>query len=57
MYTGAHKNAECLLWSTSVLQGLISVLTFNPLSPHDALKHHFTPLKTDLILLQPRVLE
>ena len=30
---------------------------FNPFSPHDALKHHFTSLKTDLILLQPRVLE
>ena len=31
--------------------------TFNPLSPHDALKHHFTSLKTDLISLQPRVFE
>ena len=30
---------------------------FNPLNPHDALKHHFTSLKTDLIFLQPRVLE
>ena len=30
---------------------------FNPLSPHDALKHHLTSLKTDLIFLQPRVLE
>ena len=30
---------------------------FNPLSPHDALKHHFTSLKTDLILLQLGVLE
>ena len=29
----------------------------NPLSPHDALKHHFTSLKTYLIFLQPRVLE
>ena len=29
---------------------------FNPLSPHDALKHHFTSLKTDLIFLKPRVL-
>ena len=28
-----------------------------PLSLHDALKHHFTSLKTDLIFLQPRVLE
>ena len=29
----------------------------NPLSPHDALKHHFTSLKTDLIFLQLSVLE
>ena len=29
----------------------------NPLNPHDALKHHFISLKTDLIFLQPRVLE
>ena len=27
------------------------------LNPHDALKHHFTSLKTDLIFLQQRVLE
>ena len=32
-------------------------MIFNPLSPHDALKHHFTSLKTDLIFLQPRVAE
>ena len=29
----------------------------NPLSPHDALKHHFTSLKTYLIFLQLGVLE
>ena len=29
---------------------------FNPLSPHDALKHHFTSPKTDSIFLQPKVL-
>ena len=29
----------------------------NLLSPHDALKHHFTSLETDLILLQQRVSE
>ena len=29
----------------------------NPLSPHNALKHHFTSLKTDLIFPQPGVLE
>ena len=30
---------------------------FNPLSPHDALKHDFTSLKTGLIFLQIRALE
>ena len=30
---------------------------FNPLNPYDALKHHFTSLKTELIFLQRRVLE
>ena len=30
---------------------------FNPLGPHDALKHHFKSLKTDLIFLQLGVLE
>ena len=31
----------------------------NPVSPHDALKHHFTSLKTHLIIifLQPRLLK
>ena len=29
-------------------------LTLNPLSPHDALKHHFTSLKTDLIFPKTR---
>ena len=32
-------------------------VALNPLNPHDALKHHFTSLKTDLIFQQPRVLE
>ena len=32
-------------------------LTLNPLSPPDALKHHFTSLKTVLIFPQLRVLE
>ena len=30
---------------------------FNPLSPQDVLKHHFTSLKINLIFLQPSVLE
>ena len=31
--------------------------SFNPLSSHDAIKHHFKFLKTDLIFLQLRVFE
>ena len=31
--------------------------SFNPLSPHDAIKHHFTSLKTYLIFLKLRVLD
>ena len=30
---------------------------YNPLSPHDALNHHFTSLKTYLIFLQLKVLK
>ena len=33
------------------------VLYINPLGPHDALKHHFTSLKTDLICIQLGVLD
>ena len=36
---------------------ILSVGRVNPFNPHDALKQHFTSLKTDLIFLQPRVLE
>ena len=36
---------------------ILIYLNINPLSPHDALKHHFTSMKTDLIFLQQRVLE
>ena len=32
-------------------------LLINPLSPHDALKHHFTSLKTEVIFQQLRILE
>ena len=35
----------------------MSGLLINPLSPHDALKHHFTSLKTQLIVLQLKVLK
>ena len=30
----------------------VSKMSLNPLSPRDALKHHFTSLKIDLIFLQ-----
>ena len=42
---------------TEMSEYLMRILTLDPLSPHDALKHHFTSLKTDLIFLQPGVLE
>ena len=51
-----HKSGVCrniyipIQWS-------ITTTYFNPLSLHDAIKHHFTSLKTDLIFLQLRVLE
>ena len=35
----------------------LATAVLNPLRPHDALKHHFISLKTDLIFIQPRVLE
>ena len=45
----SHPGMTHLTWSLNYY--------INPLSRHDALKHHFTSLKTDLILQQPRVLE
>ena len=43
------------LWHMEITDQSFSIL--NPLSPQDALKHHFTSLKTDLIFLQLVVLE
>ena len=45
-----------MIMVNSGLQGLRGY-SLNPLSPHDALKHHFTSLKTYLIFLQLRVSE
>ena len=36
---------------------ITTIVVFNPSRPHDALKHDFRSLKTDLIFLQQRVLE
>ena len=38
------------------LDGTEYIKYINPLGPHDALKHHFTSLKTQLISLQLGVL-
>ena len=45
------------LMLTALTIPFLSAPAFNPLSPHDALKHHFTSLKADLIFLQQRVSE
>ena len=45
------------LWFPWFIQIYLTVLRVNPFNPHDALKHHFTFLKTDLIFLQLGVLE
>ena len=39
------------------IPGMFACSLINPLSPHDALKHHFASMKTDLIFLQQRELE
>ena len=53
----AHQLLPHLVGTYRYVTVNASNLTLNPLSPHDALRHHFTSLKTDLIFLQPRVLE
>ena len=45
------------VWAINVEKNNNISLSFNPLSPHDALKHHFTSLKLYLISRQLRVLE
>ena len=59
--TRSTNNVYCLQ-HTQERAGVVGIhinpnIIINPLSPHDALKHHFTSLKTDLIFLQPRVYE
>ena len=43
------KNIPLKLGFANIILGLNMP---NPLSPYDALKHHFTSLKTDVIFLQ-----
>ena len=47
----------CSVLYNGVPEVILAKYDINPLSPYDALKHHLTSLKTDLIFLQPRVLE
>ena len=48
----------CLLLVQHWLNPLTAeICSFNPLSPHYALKHYFTSMKTHSIFLQSRVLE
>ena len=60
-YPRAEYDDFKLTKKTVVLRGLykkyFSVVMINPWNPHDALKHHFTSLKTDLIFLQLGVIE
>ena len=59
---GRHASMLCQWWNSEFAKPtrrragrrvrVFYVLYVNPLSPHDALKHHFTSLKTDLIFPQ-----
>ena len=63
---GSHKQVIATTTTHKQVPGYLScgfhhhksqITSVNPLSPHDALKHHFTSLKTDLIFLQLWVLK
>ena len=49
--------SKCITKTTLYYSTEYGLLILSPLSPHDALKHHFTFLKTVSIVLQLRVLE
>ena len=49
------KCANCYAWISQIQRGKIGFI--NPLSPHDALKHHFASLKNGLISWNLVVLE
>ena len=56
-----QKNVMSLGFFVPIYQSLLGEVTvifsINPLSLHDAIKHHFTSLKTDIIFLQTKVSE
>ena len=45
-----------VLWTNPLPVKLSYLNLLNPLIPHDALKHHFTSMKKDLMFLQLGVL-
>ena len=49
--------APNIMVGLTIASGVILKPNINPLSPHDALKHRFTSLKTDLIFQQLGVLK
>ena len=46
-----------MIWGIQSYHVVVRNNSINPLNPHDALKHHFTSLKADLISQQLGVLE
>ena len=48
---GFQTTRMCLPRLLVEISIVVILSLFNTLSPHDALKHHFTSLKTDLIFL------
>ena len=46
-----YQGHSCYTKTEYVFTGKVNILTLSPISPHDALKHNFTSLKTDLIFL------
>ena len=51
------ETAAVVCRCTAVQQQAAVTYNINPLSPHDALKHHYTSLKKDFIFLQLKILE
>ena len=47
-----NSYAVVFLLSIVIIVHEEQIYAVNPLGPHDALKHHFTSLKSDLISLQ-----
>ena len=49
---GQKTRMGTFLYSMAMLGLNVSIIYMNPLSPHNAIKHHFTSMKTQFISLQ-----